>query len=290
MPWNDFGLAIIVFTIIVRMLMYPLVRRQLHQTKMMRKLQPKLKQIKKEANGNRQVEAMRMMELYKQHGVSPFRSIGILLVQLPIFIGLYHAIQIFTQHRDSIAKYTYDPLESLASIQHLIQHPDQFNQSLLGVVDLSRHALGNHGVDILLVMLAVLSAITQYIMSRQTMPHVESKKGFGAIMKEAADGKQADQSEINAAVMQKMIKFMPIMMFFIMLGLPGAIALYYTVSNLVAVAQQSYLLHKDEDELEELADEPEIVTKSTATAPAKPVKKGTTVTRIVAKDTKRRKK
>ena len=93
-PGGDFGVTIIIFTLIMRFAMYPLVKKQLHQTKMMRKLQPELKKIKKNAKGNKQLEAMQMMDLYKRHGVSPFRSIGILLLQLPIFIGLYYAVQI----------------------------------------------------------------------------------------------------------------------------------------------------------------------------------------------------
>ncbi len=297
MPNFDFGLSVILFTIIIRILIYPLVRRQLHQTKMMRKLQPELKRIKQANKGNRQAEALQMMELYKKHGVSPFRSIGILLIQLPIFIGLYHAIQIFTLHRTDIAKYTYDSLESLPAIQNLIKHPDQFNNSLLGIVDLTKHAIGNSGIDIVLITLALLSAWTQYLMMRQTMPKSDSKKSFGDIMREASAGKQADQSEINAVIMQKMVTFMPFMMLLIMISLPGAIALYYTVSNLVALAQQSYLLRQDEDELEDIAEETTKsnstqaqATKKTRTTNKKPVKKGTNVTRIVASDTKRRKR
>src|SRR6478672_12898291 len=107
-PGRDFGIAIILFTVIVRFALYPLTRSMLHQTKAMRKLQPELAKIKKQTKGNRQAESLAMMELYKKHGVSPFRSIGILLIQLPIFIALYQVIQIFTQRRDEIAKFTYD--------------------------------------------------------------------------------------------------------------------------------------------------------------------------------------
>ena len=93
-PGGDFGVAIILFTILIRILIYPLVRKQLHQTKLMRKMQPEIAKIKKEAKGNKQLEATMQMELYKRHGISPFQSIFILLIQLPIFIGLYHVIQI----------------------------------------------------------------------------------------------------------------------------------------------------------------------------------------------------
>lgn len=288
-PGGDFGIAIIIFTIFIRFALYPLVKRQLHQVKAMRKLQPELKVIKKNSKGNKQLESKQMLELYKKHGVNPFRSILILIIQLPIFIGLYHVIQIFTIHRDQLAKFTYDFLEQSGPIAHIIQNPDTFNERLLGLVDLTKAGITSTGFDVFLILLAVVSAATQYIMSKQTMPQTDSKKRLRDIMAEAADGKQADQSEMNAVVMGKMMKFLPIMMFFIMVTVPGAIALYYGVSNMVAVVQQHYLLNKDKDELEEIAEEAPKGTgkKATAKAREKVAKEGT-VTRITAKDTRKK--
>lgn len=305
-PGGDFGISIIIFTIFVRFAMYPLLKKQLHQTQAMKKLQPQLAKIKKQSKGNRQQESMQMMELYKQNGVNPFRSIGILLIQLPIFIALFSVIRIFTQHRDEIEKFTYSFLENVAPIKELIKNPDQFNEKLLGVVDLTKAAFSNGSVDWILVGLAIIAAITQYIMSKQTMPQAESKRRLRDIMAEAAEGKQSDQAEMNAIVMGKMMKVMPFFMFFIMVSLPGALALYYVTSNLVAVAQQSYLLRKDADEMDVLADEAIAAgakkkaakkavivppKKATAKAAAK-VKSGSgeTVIRIVAKDTPRKEK
>lgn len=256
-PGGDFGIAVIIFTILMRILMWPLIVKQLHQVKAMRKLQPELVKLKKKAKGNRQAEGMMMLELYKKHNVNPFRSIGILLVQLPIFIGLYHVIQIFTGRRDELARYSYDFIENIPAVAHLIANPDTFNQKLFGIVDLTRHAIDQSGISPFLLLLAIGAGVLQYISSKQTMPQQDSKKGLREIMAEAADGKQADQSEMNAIVMQKMIKIMPIMMVFIMTYLPGAIALYYAVSTMVAVLQQHILLKQDEEELEEIADEGE---------------------------------
>lgn len=284
-PGGDFGVAIIIFTIIVRFLLYPLTRSMLHQSRAMRKLQPQLARIKKEAKGNRQLESMQMLELYKKHGVNPFRSIGILLIQLPIFIALYSVIQIFTLHRSEIAKYTYDFLEQIGPIKELIAHPEHFNEKLLGFIDLSQPAFHNGKIEIFLLFLALISAITQYIMSKQTMPtDGRQSKGLRQIMAEAAEGKQADQSEMNAIVMRKMSKVLPIFMFFIMISVPGALALYYSVSNIVAVAQQHYLLKQDEEELEEIAEtKPTKPQKPNARQRAKNSKEATVV-RIVAKD------
>ena len=294
-PGGDFGVAIILFTIFVRFLLYPLTRSMLHQTKAMRKLQPQLAAIKKQTKGNKQLERVQMLELYKKNGVNPFRSIGILLIQLPIFIALYRVIQIFTSHRDQVGQFTYDFLESLGSVKKLIEHPEAFNEKLFGVIDLSQPAFHNGSVEIFLVLLAAIAGGTQYIMSKQTTPQQQSNKRLRDIMAEAAEGKQADQAEMNAIVMRRMMKVLPFFMFFIMLGFPGALALYYATSNLVAVAQQAYLLRQDEDELEEIADTKPSEKKSTAkkkpSAKTREKKASeATVTRIVAKDSGKRRK
>lgn len=289
-PGGDFGVAIIIFTVIIRFALYPLTRSMLHQSKAMRKLQPELAKIKKQAKGNRQQESLMMMELYKKHGVNPFRSIGILLIQLPIFIALYQVIQIFTMHRERIAEFTYGFMEGIRPIAELIANPAGFNERLFNIVDLTKPALSGNGIDIFLVLVAVVAGYTQYIMSKQTMPHQESKRRLRDIMAEAAEGKQADQSEMNAIVMSRMMKVLPFFIFVVTISLPGALALYFAVSNMVAVAQQAYLLKQDEEELEQLADEP---TKRTGTKKAATTKSPTsrersakeaTVTRIVAKD------
>lgn len=292
-PGGDFGIALIIFTILIRFLLYPLLKKQLHQTRMMQKLQPELKKIKARANGNKQLEATQMMELYKRYGVSPFRSIGLLLIQLPIFFGLYRVIQIFTQHRDQLSKYTYDALEQWGPIKTLVENPSALNHKMLGIIDLTKTTFANHSVDIALLILALIAAVTQYIMTKQTMPSNTPRRGFRDIMRQAADGKTQDQADINAMVSQNMVRFMPIMMFFIMISLPGALALYYATSNLVAVVQQHFLLRKDEEELEEIADEPTVqekktTKKTTVTQRARGAKEAR-VTRITAKDTRRKK-
>lgn len=288
-PGGDFGIAIVLFTVFVRFAMYPLTRSMLHQTRAMRKLQPELTRIKKQAGKNRQLAAMQQMELYKKHSINPFRPFGLLLIQLPIFLALYWVIQKFTSHRDQIGQFTYEFLKNIEPIKKLIENPDQFNEKLLGVVDLTKSAFHNGQVEIFLVVLALVAGVTQYVMSKQTMPHTENKRRLRDIMAEAAEGKQADQAEMNAVVMQNMTKILPVFMFFIMLGFPGAIALYYGTSNLVAVLQQAYLLKQDQEELSEIADEGAKKQGKKATAKAREKQaREASVTRITAKDTGRK--
>ena len=289
-PGGDFGVSLIIFTIFVRFALYPLTKKMLHQTKAMRKLQPELTKIRKKHANNKQLQSMQMMELYKKHGVNPFRSIGILLIQLPIFIALFIVINIFTTSRDQIGAYTYNFLEGIEPIRRIIENPSLFNEYLFGFIDLTKSAFADGTVSIPLVILALIAAGTQFIMSKQTMPQQDSKKRLRDIMAEAAEGKQADQAEMNAIVMTKMIKILPIFMFFIMISVPGALALYYAVSNIVAVIQQHFLLKKDEHELEEISEKPEVkpAKKATAKARAKQAPEAK-VTRIKAKDTPNKK-
>ena len=268
--------------------MWPLVKKQIHQVKVMRKIQPQITKIKKVNKGNKQAEALQTMELYKKNGVNPFRTIGVLLVQLPIFIALFQVIRIIATHREDVERFAYSFMEGLPAVKSIIENPDNFNQFFLGFINLTDTAFSS-GVNIYLILLALAAAVTQFVISKQTMPQTTPTKKFGEIMKEAAEGKQANQSEMNAIVMSKMIKFLPVMMFFIMINLPGALALYYTTSNLVAAFQQKRLLDHDVEEIIETAEKDvkkqNTGKKATAKARSKTAKDAK-ITKVTAKDSK----
>lgn len=253
-PGGDFGISVIIFTVLVRLLMWPLVKKQLHQTKVMRAIQPELKKIKAKAKGNKQLEAQLMMELYRERGVNPFSSIGLLIVQLPIFIALYQVINIVTQQRDRIELFTYDVFEKLGSVGTLIADPSHFNETLLGLVNLADTAIGGDGLYIPLVLLAMVAAGLQYVQSKQITPQPEGNKRLRDVLKAQSAGKQVDQSEVSSIVTNRMIIFLPLITLVISLYLPGALVLYFAASSLVAVIQQHLILNRDVDEMEALAD------------------------------------
>jgi len=292
---RDFGIALIIFTVLVRLAMWPLVKKQLHQSKIMRKLQPELAKIKKESGGNRQVESMRMLELYKKNDVNPLRSIGVLLIQIPIFIALYSGIMILSHHnQESVSKYTYDFLENMGYINSFVSDPSKFNDTFLGIINLSNSALGAKDVlnGIFLFSLAVGAAYAQKVMTKQTMPSNQPKKKFREILNDASKGQQASQADINTAMMGKMANILPIMMFFIMIGLPGGIALYYAMSNIVAVIQQKNIFKDDVEEMEEIADKVIKSSEKRKSETGDRLKKAkeAKVTRIVATDTRKKSK
>lgn len=274
-PGGDFGLAVIIFTILVRIAMWPLVKKQIEQVKAMRKVQPEMAKIKRKAKGNRQLEGMMMLELYKKHNVNPFRSIFVLLIQLPIFIGLYSVIQIFTQQTERLAEYAYGFIEAIPVVANAIANPETISLNFLGLVDLTQQAIGPDGLNIFLLLIIIGSGILQYISGKQTLPqNSEEAKGIRRIMAEAADGKDPDQAEMNAAVMRKMIFVMPFMMVFIMINLPGILALYFAISTVVAVIQQHILLRQaPDDKTPEASDDKKTTKKSPATESSKKIEK-----------------
>lgn len=252
-PGSDFGVSVIIFTVLVRLLMWPLIKKQLHQTKVQRAIQPELKKIKQKAAGNKQLEGQLMLELYREKGINPMSSIGILFLQLPIFIALYNVINIITSHSDQVAKYTYDFVEQLGPIQSIIaSSTHSFNESLLGLVNLSKTAVSSTGIYWPLMVIAVASAVLQYFQSKQITPQPTEHKRLRDVMAATAEGKQVDQAEVSAIMSQRMLVFFPFLTFTVMIYLPGAISLYTLVSSIVAVIQQKYILSQDVEEMEAL--------------------------------------
>lgn len=269
-PGHNFGLAIILFTIVVRLLMWPIVKKQLHQAKAMRKLQPELKKIKKAAAGNRQKESMMMMELYRERGINPFASLLPLLLQLPIFIGLYSGLQRVVKDAEQIVEFSYPAVQNLPGMQQIADNINKFDETLFGFVDLTRAALSSDGFYLPAFVIVVASVVVQYYQAKQLVPVDKDAKSLRKILREAGEGKQADQSEVNAAIGRSMKFLLPALMFVFTVSIASALSLYWLVGGIVAYMQQAFVLGKDEEEMEAIADE-----KTKSKKPATVAKKTT---------------
>lgn len=248
LPGHNLGLSIIIFTLIVRLLLWPLVKRQLHQTKLMRKLQPELKRIKKESKGDRQKESLMVMALYKEHGASPFGSIGIVFLQLPILIALYDGLRRVVSDPHQLVSFAYPAL------QHLAKNIHAFDGTLFGIVDLTKAALGTNTVYWPAMIIVVASAIVQYYQSKQLLVTDKNARSLRTILREAGTGQEADQAEVSAAVGGITRYFIPVMVLLFTVHLPSALGLYWLVGGIIAYIQQSIVLREDETELEALAE------------------------------------
>lgn len=325
---GDFGIAIILFVIIVKLCMWPLVKRQLHQTKLMRKLQPELAQIKKNCNGNRQLESLQTMDLYKKYNVKPFRSLLSLIIQLPMFIAIFGAIRVMVtpptdqsnldlraysfvkqdnsniktvidfQNKYMEEKSAYDSAKNdetkSEEEKSALETPTyEFHPSLLGVINLEANPGFTSWSAGFALVVALLACLVQYLTSRQLQPSGKSKgKGFRQLMKEAGEGKEIDQAEINDMTSAQMGTIMPIMLLIIMINLPSALILYYFLSNVITFIQQKIALSKAEQEMEISADKA-ILKELKHIQEAEVIenkKTGTKITRISAKDNNKKKR
>jgi YidC/Oxa1 family membrane protein insertase len=239
-PGHDFGLAIIGLTLLVRIVLWPLVNRQLHSQKVMQQLAPEVARVKKEAKGDRQKETEMLMELYKEKGTSPFAPVVPMLIQLPLLIAFYAVL------RDSVkpaelTKLAYPFVQRIGYVSHIITHHAAFSPSLFGLVNLTKPS----------IVIAALAALAQFYQTWQLRPQTM-----------AAAGEQAQ-------LMGGMTLAFPLITFFIGLRLPSALALYWVTTSLVAAFQQYLVLLRDAHELEE-----GVVATAPASKPSKPAKGG----------------
>lgn len=255
-PGHNFGIALIIFTIVVRLLMWPIVKRQLHHSKALRELQPEIKRIKKEAKGNRQQESTMLMELYKQRNISPTGSLGTIIIQFIVLLGLYFGVRKLVTDPHTLLNFSYPALHNLPWLKDLAQNINHFDETLVGLVDLTKPALGPHGWYFPALVLVLGSAFAQYKQSVQLMPKPKDGRGLKQILKDATSGTQADQTEVNAAVMRSTRFLIPAMILLFTLGLPAALSLYWMTGGIVAYFQQGRVLNQDEQEMEAIADTP----------------------------------
>lgn len=256
LPGHNFGLALIIFTIIIRLLLWPLVRKQLHHARIMREMQPEIKRIKKATKGDRQKESQMLMELYKEQGINPIGTFPILIIQFIILIGLYSGLTKVIHNPEAIVTFAYPALQHLGWMQQLGHNIHQFDETLFGVVNLSRAALSKGGIYWPAMLIVTGSAVAQYFQAKQLMPASKDQRGLRDILKSAGKGQQADQAEVNAAVGQSTRFLLPGMIFLFTVNLPSALSLYWLTGGIVAYIQQAYILRQDEEEMEEIADKP----------------------------------
>lgn len=220
LPGHDIGFAIIVVTIIVKMILYPLTQAQLRQQRALQELQPKIEEIRARLKNDKEGQARELMALYAKEKVNPAASCLPLVVQLPVFIALYRALSIGLESSD-FGNLLYP----------FVANPHIVNTKFLGLLDLTHPSY----------LLAILAALVQFWQTRQML---KPPSATTPPPKEV-EGKPAAKDEGMAAMMNKqMMYMMPVMTAVIGFSLPGGLALYWLTMSLLTVAQQMWLLKK----------------------------------------------
>ena len=288
---HDFGLAIIILALLVKLCMWPLSKKQLIQTRLMQKIQPELVKIRKNCNGNKQLESLQTMDLYKRYNVKPFASILVLLIQLPIFIAVFSAIRVIATPlpQDNLMNRAYDFVSYEGSEIRTLENKQQeylekvaqmsaedkknltkeqreelydFDPKLFNSIDLTAKASDVINPNtfswsaLFMLVISIAAALAQYFVAKQqtSSGKSEKRKKFREILQEAKAGKDVDDSEISGLATGQMSKMMPIMMFIIMFNLHGALAFYYFLSNVFTILQQKLIFNRVREEMDDNTD------------------------------------
>jgi membrane protein insertase Oxa1/YidC/SpoIIIJ len=142
------------------------------------------------------------------------------------------------------------------------------------------------------MIIVIGSAITQYYSSKQLLPVSKNSKGLRAILKDANKGTKTDQSDVTAAVGNSTRYFIPVLIFLFTVSIASALSLYWFVGGLMAFLQQSYILRKDETEMEKspTTNKDRVVVKSEVVSSTKPAPAKTKKNKKAPSKNKRRKK
>jgi YidC/Oxa1 family membrane protein insertase len=204
-------LAIIVFTILSRVITYPLMRQQLQSSKRLREIAPKLQALREQYKGpqNREALARAQMELYRQEGINPFAGCLPLLIQMPILFGLYGAIY---------ATLATTPLQFL-DIQNRLLIPE-----LSAMLPLKNQFLWlNLGQPDPFFVLPILVVVSTWLQAKLMTPPV------------------TDPKDPSAAVSRNMTTIMPLMVGLISLSFASGLSIYWVASNIVGIVQYAMM-------------------------------------------------
>ncbi len=206
----DVGIAIILLTIAVKIIMLPISIKAAHAQHAMRFLEPELTRIKEKYKDAKEELARQTMAAYKSAGVNPFASIFFALIQIPIIIALYFAV--------SSGGGVKLPGINTALLYSFVPAPETISMLFLGLVDMSSKS----------IVLALLAGISQYIFGHMSLPPIKKKTGTTPNFKE--DLTQSMQLQMKYA--------MPVMIGFTAYYFSAAVALYFVVSNVMSIAQE----------------------------------------------------
>jgi len=201
LPVQDLGLAIIILTVAIRLVLTPILWKGQKAQKTMALLQPEIKRIQEKFKSDREAQGKALMELYATNKINPLSGCLLALVQLPILIALFHVFQ-----------RGLDPAQ-LQFLYSFIPGPGVINPVSLGILDLSK---GN-------IYLGVIAAVSQFLQMKLSLPSGVPKQG----------GKDF------ASIMQKQSLYIfPVVILVWSYTLPSALTLYWTAINLFGIVQE----------------------------------------------------
>ncbi|MEN9405276.1 MAG: hypothetical protein RLY47_235 [Candidatus Parcubacteria bacterium] len=209
LPWADLGVVIILFTCIIRLVLFPLAQKSVKTQIVMQEIQPKLDAIREQFKGDPQQQASRTMAVYKENGLNPFASILFMFIQIPIIFGLYFM-------------FLHAGFPSIDSnfLYSFVHVPAGVDTMFLGFIDMTVKSLP----------IAILAGVFQFIQAqlmKMPKPKQDDKPSFG--------------KEFTKSLNFQMKYVFPLIIIFVAAALPASIALYWATSNVFSIGQELYV-------------------------------------------------
>ncbi|MBI2476341.1 MAG: YidC/Oxa1 family membrane protein insertase [Candidatus Taylorbacteria bacterium] len=208
MPWADAGISVVVFTFLVKLILFPLSQKATRTQLKMKALESDLALLKEKHKGDREAHAKATMAFYKEKKVNPFSTFFLVLIQIPIIFALYYIF-----YSGGLPEIKTDLLYPLVSAPKVTMY-------FLGFVDITKGSL----------LLAILVSVSQYFQVRFSMPAIKPKAP-GVSMKD----------DFARNLNFQMRYFLPALVGVFAFNLPGAVSLYWITSNLFAIGQELYV-------------------------------------------------
>ena len=221
--FHNFGLAIIIFTILIRLITYPLTAQQLKSQKKMQELQgsKKWQEIQKKYKDDKEKLAQEQMKIYKEMGINPLGSCLPLIIQFPIMIGLYQSITLAMASAPIQLLNLSRDIYSFIPASQLIPLNSKFLWMNLGLPEISSpNALIIAGFAV--PIMTIIVVVTTYLQSKLMTP-------------------PANPGDQGAQMGKMMNLYMPILMGWIAYSLASGLALYFIISNVLGVAQYALM-------------------------------------------------
>ena len=222
----DFGVAIILVTVFIKLLLIPLSRKQIESQKKMQELQPRIKELQEKHKNDKEKQSRALMELYKESKSNPFSGCLPMVVQLVFLIAIYRVL--FNISSAGL-------IANGSDLYAFVSNPGQINKMFIGIIDLSSAiSFSNITISSLPhIILVVLAAGSQFVQTKMLM----AKQALKPVKQGEADFSQ---------VMAKQMLFLgPLLTLFIGIKFPAGLALYWLVSTLFMIMQQRHMEKKD---------------------------------------------
>lgn len=214
---GDVGIAIICTVVLVKVVILPISLKAARTQFAMRELEPKLAKIKEDYKDKKDVQAIKTMEVFKEANVNPFSSILLLFIQIPIVIALYFAV--------SSGGGIHLPDINTEVLYSFIPTPEIVNMIFLGFMDITLKSLP----------LAFLAGLTQFIHTHLSLPPQKPRD---------PKAEPNFKDDFTRSIQIQMKYVMPLVIFVVAYTISAAIALYFTISNLMAIGQEYVVRHK----------------------------------------------